>query len=1277
MDGTFRMKSYTADIHDKIARAYYSHGLFCSSHPYLVIFVTLIIFLICCYPLIYLPLLGSSSQHFFTPIQGFVPPDINLGNSENYKFNGPRWFQGPPVSYIQQIVVKSALSPWKTDLILTDAFRAPLSTAFQIIQLLQNHQLNPSTVNQTSLGDLCLQVSEPIDHPTSDFLPHYGCLIVSPSSIWQNNIDKFKEDPDIVKTIFGVKDSSVDSSSLREVLFGVPVRETGIKKLFVRNRPRIITYAVTIAFQTYNSKYLTSLHDHIKLKFPKHPYPENVTYASEDKAIIHIHFQSLHTLMEFVPLAFAYIIMFFYIYFSACKIELVKSKWILAICAVMTVFMSLLMSVGICLWFGLNPALSGSEILPYLIVVIGLENILVLTKSVDSTPMHLDVKLRVAQGLSKEGWSITKNLLTELALLTVAFLTFVPKIQEFCLLAVVGLLTDFFLQLMFFATVLSVDLRRLEVTDLQRNCIREVSSIRSNQSGRTTDDKNIRMSHLRFVQVNNDVNISLKPPNTSAKIFAPPAVPTLGKLSKRMKFIYFWARTRMVQRGLMICLVLWIFLLVYSSGIVERYTGNSTLVSKQVLNPLLSKISPRFNSTLLNSNETNENKAWNCSDQTVKEFARNIDIRLKHHNLNSWQSLYPQHWTTLFGYYNISLSGRFISILPPIHVSVAVEPEVAIELRNPKDFEISKKSYWQFLSSGEIKDGDIDDLLSRDLPYHPSSPGEVAIAITLAIPSLLFFIYLMVVLYRCMCSKHYAEWRSSWKNATGSEGNRLGYSDGAADANLVMETFPLKLCGHSQDLEYLCTDEYTVVSTCLDGNINVWDSLSGECLTAIKRSGVSEKANRSSRKHGSFSSDSTYSSSPQSDNGDHLNSYKSFNTDSRTSFPDSSNCNFPKHFSFDKNTAYCDKIGSSSQRYDFSRFVLKEDCISNDAVFDSNDCNKAHEYQNAKDSHLEYINKGTNIVHSTLSHQAIWCMDYYVPCIAVGCKNGRIEVWNAFTGKLEYIYEENKSGITALCLTRERLIAARENGILEFFAIDTLYENYSNLQMHAGHAISLDQMEAAEVIRCSWLQNVKAHSLSISALEVDGMLAISGSYDRLIKIFRTDSTVCIYTLHGHTGPISILNIDQFSPSSAASGCQDGLICLWDLMTGTCMYSLKGHHGSVTTLLTTDIYVISQGTDNQICIWEKSQGHLIHSIVQDYSLHSNLMLLTNNIMVTTKEDNLVIWDVNHGEALRMIMVGSGDHSVHIRLLRLSGQSVICDYGPQIFIINFPAISDKSE
>ncbi|CAL1263212.1 unnamed protein product [Larinioides sclopetarius] len=1287
MDSTFRAKSYTADIHDKVARIYYSHGLFCSSHPYSVILVTVCILALCCYPILYLPLLGSSSQQFSTPVQGFVPPDIVLDSGENYKFTGPRWFQGPPVSYIQHIVVKSAVSPWKSDLILTDAFRAPLSIAFQINEILRNHQINQGTANHTSLEDLCLQVSEPIDKPTADVLPSYGCLIISPSNIWKNDLLKFKNDPDIIKSIFTGK-YSTDPAGFREVLFGVPFKETGIKKLFMRNRPRIITYAFTVAFQTYNANYLKSLSEYFKSRFENHPYPGNVSFSFEDSNIVHIQFQDLHTLVEFVPLVIAYVVLFLYIYFSVYKIELVKSKWILAISAVLTVVMSLLMSVGLCLWFGLSPTLSGSEILPYLIVVIGLENMLVLTKSVVSTPMHLDVKLRVAQGLSKEGWSITKNLLTELALLMVAFLTFVPKIQEFCLFAVVGLLTDFFLQLVFFATVLSVDIRRMEVTDLQRNCIREVTGVHSNQFSRVNEEQNLRnQPQARLMPVNGGYNGTLKSTNYATKIFAPPATPMLVKLPKRMKFIYFWARTRMVQRGLMVCLVMWIFLLVYSSGIVEKYTGSSNIVNNQVINPLISSISQKINASFPAPTEEPENKLWNCTDQIVKEFSRNIDMRLKHHNLNVWQSLLPQHWTNLFGYYNISLSGRFISILPPLHISVAVDPNDVVELRNPADLEISRKSYWQFLSSGEIKDGDIDDLLSRDLPYHPSSPGEVAIAIALAVPSLLFFVYLMVVLYRCMCSKHYAEWRTSWKNSTGLESSRAGYSESAADANLVMETFPLKLCGHSQDLEYLCADDNIVVSSCLDGSISVWDAISGECHISIRRSKCSAKLHKCSslKNNDSFSSDSTYSSSPQSDIGDNVNFCKSCNTSTnqRSPIPSENSSCFPKHFTFDTSQHYFDNDYASNQKYDFSRFALSHDNSFTYSSSEGIECHDthsvAHEYQSSRDTNLEYTEKGTKIVHSSLPHQAIWSLDYFGSCIAVGCKDGRIELWNAFSGKLEYVYEESKMGVTAVCLTSDRLIAARVSGLLEFFAIDKfINETLPSHLVHADHAVPDSQsFTGSESLRCTWIQNIKAHSMTISVLEVDGNLVVSGGYDRLVKVFRSDSAVCIYNLHGHTAPISVLNIDQFSPSSAASGCQDGLICLWDLMTGTCMYSLNGHHGTVMTLLSTDIYMISQGTDNHICIWEKSQGHLLHSISLDFNLHSNIMLLTNNIMVTAKEDNLVLWDVNHGEALRMIMVGNGDHSTHVRQLRLSGQSVVCDYGPQIFIINFPAISDKSE
>lgn len=81
------------------------------------------------------------------------------------------------------------------------------------------------------------------------------------------------------------------------------------------------------------------------------------------------------------------------------------------------------------------------------------------------TPSHLDVKIRVAQGMSREGWNITMNLVTELTILTIGFfIGFVdPLIHEFCLLAAIGLLSDYFLQTFFFPTVLALDMSQVRV----------------------------------------------------------------------------------------------------------------------------------------------------------------------------------------------------------------------------------------------------------------------------------------------------------------------------------------------------------------------------------------------------------------------------------------------------------------------------------------------------------------------------------------------------------------------------------------------------------------------------------------------------------------------------------------------------------------------------------------------------------------------------------------------------------------------------------------------
>lgn len=50
-------------------------------------------------------------------------------------------YVGAPVAYIQQIFVKTSVSPWHKDLLAVDVFRSPLSRAFQLVEEIRNHVL--------------------------------------------------------------------------------------------------------------------------------------------------------------------------------------------------------------------------------------------------------------------------------------------------------------------------------------------------------------------------------------------------------------------------------------------------------------------------------------------------------------------------------------------------------------------------------------------------------------------------------------------------------------------------------------------------------------------------------------------------------------------------------------------------------------------------------------------------------------------------------------------------------------------------------------------------------------------------------------------------------------------------------------------------------------------------------------------------------------------------------------------------------------------------------
>lgn len=85
-------------------------------------------------------------------------------------------------------------------------------------------------------------------------LPQYSCLVLSPANLWQQDVQQFAQDKSLLSTIFNHQDLQKGKSSLAEMLFGMQLKDTGIKRYPLRTRQRILQYAVTLFYKEYNKE---------------------------------------------------------------------------------------------------------------------------------------------------------------------------------------------------------------------------------------------------------------------------------------------------------------------------------------------------------------------------------------------------------------------------------------------------------------------------------------------------------------------------------------------------------------------------------------------------------------------------------------------------------------------------------------------------------------------------------------------------------------------------------------------------------------------------------------------------------------------------------------------------------------------------------------------------------------------------------------------------------------------------------------------------------------
>uniref|UniRef100_A0A8D3DR10 Sterol regulatory element-binding protein cleavage-activating protein n=1 Tax=Scophthalmus maximus TaxID=52904 RepID=A0A8D3DR10_SCOMX len=1228
-------------LREKISAAFYRHGLLCASYPVSCLGVRV-------YPLLRLPLPGTGPVEFTTGVRDYsVPSHEPLGDLGER----PDWYRGPPVAYIQQVLVKAAVSPWDSSLVPVDMFRSPLGRVFTLLEEIRNHVHSDSS-GVRSLETLCLQVTDlfPGLRRMQSVLPEHGCLLVSPGNYWQNQRELFDSDPDLLKTIQKHEPKGLHTSAtLRDLLFGVPGKYTGVSHY---NRKRVVTYTITVVLSSYDARFLGSLRTRLKQLHP------SVNCSLRDDHMVHVHFKEEIGIAELIPLVTTYIILFAYIYFSTRKIDMVKSKWGLALAAVVTVLSSLLMSVGLCTLFGLTPTLNGGEIFPYLVVVIGLENVLVLTKSVVSTPVDLEVKLRIAQGLSNESWSIMKNMATELCIILIGYFTLVPAIQEFCLFAVVGLVSDFFLQMFFFTTILSIDIRRMELADLNRRLPAE--------AGLPPPKPGL----LRPREVP-------PPPRPSPHTITlqTPAFRNL-RLPKRLRVVYFLARTRLAQRIIMVGTVIWIGILVYTDPAGIR-TYLAAQVSEQSplgdpggggLPPHLGvapvfrggdptstlSIHPAPDPTPLPENQSQGHHGSARAGPLPQAPSAVPQITWGAEDEEGWRRLSFRHWPSLFSYYNVTLAKRYISILPIIPITVHLSPHEAIETRHPQDPRHPPPPIPPRVSAD----------LQTDLTLYKVAALGLAAGVLLVL--------LLFCLYRVLCPRNYGQ------NGVAHGRRRRGDlpCDDYGYSPPISEISPLLLRGHSMDIECLASDGMLLASCCLAGQIRVWDAQTGDCLTVIPNHGLRRSSSSGCWEQRDGWDGTNGTAEPEglgSDGCDRCNTSGDGQSEDEayplrrrsaparpTLFTDQPDltplidtnftCQPPSHLA-------APPVGG----FDFGGLVERA----------------YMEHEPPSPSGHPSPSVSTAGTQATADWESsVWAMELRGNLIAAGRSSGKLELWDAVEGSLRCNNEDGVSGITALAFLNNRIVAARLNGSLDFFTVEI--NKPLGLLQYRGETGSVPPSpcySSEDAISLQLTRSIQcAHQKPITVLRAAAGRVVTGSQDHTVRVYRLEDSCCLFTLQGHSGGITAIYIDQ--TMVLASGGQDGAICLWDVLTGSRVSHVYGHRGDVTSLVCTTSCVISSGLDDLICVWDRSTGIKLYSIQQEVGCGASLGVISESLLVTGGQGCVSFWDLNFGDLLQTVYLGQSSDGQGVRqLLVLDNAAIVCDFGSELSLVYVPSVLEK--
>ena len=189
-----------------------------------------------------------------------------------------------------------------------------------------------------------------------------------------------------------------------------------------------------------------------------------ITYLTESSIELEL---ARGSTADLVTIAISYLVMFLYVSialgkFTSWRRIVVDTKFTLGVAGVLICIASVLVSVGIFSMAGIKTSLIIAEVIPFLVLAVGVDNIFIMVNTFEALDKSTPIVDRCAATMSEIGPSITLSATSESVAFLLGTIVTMPAVNSFAAYSAVAVFVDFLLQITCFLALVAIDARRKE-----------------------------------------------------------------------------------------------------------------------------------------------------------------------------------------------------------------------------------------------------------------------------------------------------------------------------------------------------------------------------------------------------------------------------------------------------------------------------------------------------------------------------------------------------------------------------------------------------------------------------------------------------------------------------------------------------------------------------------------------------------------------------------------------------------------------------------------------